>query len=178
MNKVNAKEFDTPESRDAKRLEALPMLLALELIDFENWSQPEDLLSHDELEQNIVEKLNLECKASYAELYEAINEQMCEWRWRWFTYNSGLEQFYARPEQWPRANLVTLWGRRKVLQANEYFPNDLSDIAYGLWETELADLCPQSDANDVVTGINQSETDEVIVNKFLENHLIEHRYQG
>ena len=104
---------DTPESRNALRLKALPMLLAVELIEMYDGLGPEEMISHDDLEASMREKLGLEPSDVDIFLHELINTQMMDWNWQYLTYDHGFQDFYARPDQ-QRASLVTFWGSRKI----------------------------------------------------------------
>lgn len=170
MNDTTKQEIGTPEVRDALRLEALPIVLALELDHHQGYLQQEELISHDELEETVREKLGLELAESVAKLYEKINEQMCDWNWQWLTFDCGFQQYYAQPHH-RQASLVNLLGRRFVLQSNQCFPNDMTEISECLAMTEHAVPLLTEEVGHC-RHPSQPVADETLVNAFLEAHLI------
>ena len=163
--------MDTPEARDAQRLKALPIILAVELAHHREHLQPHDLISHDELEEAVRATLGLELAESAKGLYDEINAWMCEWHWQWMTFDCMLQQFYAQPDE-QRANLSTLAGNRFVLQPAQVFPSDLNDVSNCLWQSDFAvPFIAVDDEDDQCEGVEHA-TDDMLFTAFGDAHLI------
>lgn len=164
-------EINTPEARDARRLEAVPIILAIELAQHQRYLQPEELVSHDELEEVVRGILGLELAESNLGLFDEINELMVNWQWLWLTYDGGMQNFYARPEK-QRANLVVLSGTQFVLQADQVFPDDISEISHILWESDLVASILTKNESCTSPQAVEMLSDEVLFKAFSEVHLI------
>lgn len=174
MKDLPVQEVNTPEARNAIRLKALPMLLAVILAEEYDWFQPQELIAHDDLEASVLEKLGLEPSSMTVSLFEAITDQMHYWNWQCLTYECGFQQFYARPEQ-QRATLITLWGNRKVLQAGQSFPSDQTCISGDLWDTEYADPFMVKDEDGYMRCSKDHDADSKLIDGYFEAHLVSHR---
>lgn len=170
MTHTMKNETDTPEARDALRLRALPMVLAIELAQHQRYLQSDELILHDDLEYAVRRGLGLELDGSGADLSEDISSQMFAWNWQWLNYEDGMQQFYACPER-RRAKLATVWAGQFVLQADQVFPDCISDITENLWQTDFAAPFASKDQDE--SPCSESVSDEALVNAFLEAHLIE-----
>lgn len=159
------------KARDAKRLEALDTVLAAELASHQDYLQPEELISHDELEEAVLAVLGLELPESKHGLFELINETMGQWHWQCLTFNCGLDHYYALPQK-SYANLVSLGGKNIILQADKVFPEDMSDVTDNLWEAEFAE--PLLEEKKSVDPRNKTGrySDQALFHAFSEAHLI------
>lgn len=171
MKDTIEQDLSTPEARDALRLEAVPILLALEVEQQCQSLNVEEMISHDELEDSVRGRLGLELQSSADRLYELINEEMVYWNWRWLTSDSGFVQFYARP-QYRAALNVNVMGWRALLQPHQCFPCDV-----GIWRDEFSvaeHVLPWLDDKDRSDPNQESEamTDEALIAAILEKHLI------
>lgn len=166
-------DIDTAEARDALRLEAVPVVMALEVAQQVDGHQPEELISHYELAEAIRDQLGLELAESEATLDDYINSYMVGWNWLWVTYNSGLEQFYARP-QGHRAEHLGLLKSRRILQAGHHFPDGYGDIMAELWDSEYAGPFKEKGESDWLSGPSKLVSDQTLVDAFMEAHLMPH----
>ncbi|MBI1493174.1 hypothetical protein [Halocynthiibacter styelae] len=177
MKHTNTQTHGTPESRNELRMKALPMLLALELAEMETCHSPEELISHEDLETAMVEKLGLEPSelGGYSlALSGEINQLMYAWNWQCFTFDGGMLELYARPEtQWARS--FTLWGNDRLLQSGQCFPRDHECVAVGFWESDFAEPFLQEHAYDALDCRHEAGMDVVVINSYLKAHMISHQ---
>lgn len=173
MKDLNVTEANTPEARDALRMRAFSVLLALELAENYYYLQPEEMIAHDDLEDSLRKKLGLETDKFVDELYGAINEQMIDWNWQWLTFNGVFEQFYAR-YQLQQASWFKFGGRDYLLQANESFPDDLTDVTACLMRSDFADKFYQEEEHGHPQESLKSSDTLVVMEAYFSAHHIHH----
>ncbi|MGJ8626282.1 MAG: hypothetical protein ACSHXB_04905 [Sulfitobacter sp.] len=166
-------DIDTAEARDALRLEAFPVVMALEVAQQVDGLQPEELISHDELAEAIRDQLGLELAESEFDLDINMNSYMIGWNWLWVTNNSGLEWFYARPQR-QRAEHVDLFKSRRILQAGHHFPDGYEDIMAELWDSEYAGPFKETGESGWLSGPSKLVSDQTLVDTYREAHLMPH----
>ena len=172
MQYLNSTNLDSPEARNEQRLKAIPMLLALELAEHYQYLQDEELIAHEDLETAIYEKLGLESSDGHNYgLYTAINDQMVAWNWQWLTFDCGFQDFYAKPQN-QTANLISLWGGKRMLQAGQYFPEYFECIADELWESDFAAPFVEAHSSGLWTPQEELRTQKEILEAFFKAHLI------
>lgn len=164
-------EHKAAKARDAKRLDALDTVLAIELALHQDYSEPESLIAHDDLQDAVLTVLGLELPESEYEVFNEINDLMCHWHWRWLTLNSGLDHYYAQPFAY-HANMVTLGGGKIVLQADQFFPENVSDVTDNLWEADFARSLLEEKWSVDPHNETGRYSDQALLSAFSKAHLI------
>lgn len=173
MKDLNVTEANTPEARDAIRMRAFPVLLALEVAENYDHLQPEEMIAHDDLEDSLRKKLGLETDQFVDALYGAINEQMIDWNWQWLTFDALIHQFYAR-NHWRQASMFKFGGRDYLLQASESFPDDVTNVTECLMRSVFADRLMRQDEHDHTQGSPKVSDPVAVLDAYLSAHQIQY----
>jgi len=147
------------------------MVLALELSE-QFGDMPEDqLIEYEHLQECVLERLGLELLDSQNDLPWIISDQMLEWNWQPLSYCDGMQEFYARPLK-QSATQVLLWGSHFVLQPDQYFPGDISDIEKNLRQSNFAIPFLEVDEEGYLNRPSDPASDKSLIKAYLEAHLI------